>query len=335
MHPAAANPFYHRYLPAVTGGLALESREPLAQGLRRVTVEQFDLALAVLADQPHDVAVHEVRKATKRVRAVLRMVRPALGARYKPEDAILRDIARVFAPYRDAHVRVASLEAMRARYDVHLRPTAFEAIADRLNDLRERRFSALENGDDLRTVAFALRSARARYAAWPVDKRSAQAHGTAVIEHRFRSVGPGVDRTYAFGRDQMRSAERHPSAEQFHGWRKQAKYLRHQLEVLAPLFPEVLLGHAASLERLGDLLGEEHDLAELLRFLAGRPDLAPDTVERSMLVALVQHRRAELQAQSLSLGRRIYAESSDRFTRRIGTYWSAWDTPTPIGFSPE
>lgn len=317
----------------MTEGLALGVREPLAQGLRRISVEQFDTALDVLRHQPHEVAVNEVRKTTKRLRAVLRLVRPSLGKRYKPEDAILRDIARVFAPHRDAFVRAASLEAIRARYADQLRPSAFEEITDRLEARRDHQFAQMRSGEELRTVSYALRSARARYAAWPVDDRSARAHGMAVISHRYASVEQGLGNTYAHGRDGMKTARRHPTADNFHGWRKEAKYLRHQLEVLSPLFPEVLLGYAASLSRLGDLLGEEHDLSELLRFLAAHPGVAPNPVERSMLVALVQHRRAELQTAALSLGDRIYTESPDRFVRRIGAYWEAWDAPVPIGFS--
>jgi CHAD domain-containing protein len=148
----------------------------------------------------------------------------------------------------------------------------------------------------------------------------------AVIPHGFAAVGEGLSATYARGRQEMAEAGRRPTADNFHAWRKRAKYLRHQLEILSPVFPEVVGGYAASLGRLGDLLGGEHDLAELLRALS------PDPIERSLLVALAQHRRAELHTAALSLGSRIYAEPADRFTKRIGEYWKAWDEPLLVGF---
>ena len=320
-----------RFLPDTGDRFVISTREPLARGLRRVTVEQFDDALAVLRDEPPDIAVHEVRKSIKRLRAVLRLVRPALGPRFKPEDDILRDIARVLAPYRDAHVRAVSLEGIRERFDAQLRPSAFEDIGYRLVDQRDRQFA--DPGEDFRTVAYALRSARARYAAWPVDEVSARAYGMAPIRHRFGAVEGGVARSYARSRDQMQTARRHPGADNFHDWRKQSKYLRHQLEVLVPLFPEVVGGYAAALARLGDVLGEEHDLAELLRFLAAHREVAPDARERALLVALIQHRRAELQTIALSLGNRIHAESPARFVGRLARYWEEWDAPVPVGFS--
>ncbi|HVR31168.1 MAG TPA: CHAD domain-containing protein [Acidimicrobiia bacterium] len=337
MHPTPTPPPVsgRRFLPAVVEGFALGGHEPLATGLRRMAVDQFDAALSVIATETVDVAIHEVRKVTKRLRAVLRLVRSELGdKRYRIENAILRDTARMLAPLRDTDVRVASVGAVRDRFEPQLRASAFEGVEKRLADRRRRVLDQMVDGDEWRKVAYALRSARARYAAWPVDDETARAHGMAVIPHRFASVERGLGQTYARGRQEMGEAGRHRTAVNFHSWRKRARYLRHQVEMLSPVFPDVLEGYASALTRLGDLLGDEHDLADLLRFLAGHPEYCPDPIERSMLVALVQHRRAELQAAALSLGSRVYAESPDRFTRRVRDYWDAWDDPLPVGFAP-
>lgn len=333
VHPILPPVVDRRFLPAIPEGFAIGRNEPLAAGLRRVTVDELDTAIRTMGTEPLEVSVHEVRKAMKRLRSVLRLVRPGLGdKRYRVENAILRDTASLLAPLRDAHVRVESIAAVRERFDSQLRETAFEEVARRLVDRRRRVYDQSIDGDEWTKVAYALRSARARYAAWPVDDDSAKAHGMPVVRHEFRSVGPGLAQTYARGRQEMSHAARRPTADNFHAWRKRAKYLRHQIEILSPVFPDVLDGYAAALSRLGDLLGEEHDFADLLRFLAAHPHYSPDPVERSVLVALVQHRRSELQTASLSLGSRVYAEAPDRFTRRIGEYWQAWDVPLPLGF---
>ncbi|MEX2423740.1 MAG: CHAD domain-containing protein [Acidimicrobiia bacterium] len=325
-----------RFLPAISDGFAIGRREPLAVGLRRVTVDQFDVALASMAQDPMDLAVHEVRKATKRVRALLRLVRNQLGdERYRTENAVLRDTARLLAPLRDADVHVSSVEGLRNRFGAQLRSTAFADLAGRLADRRHRVFERTVDEDDWSRVLYSLRSARARYAAWPVDDDTARAHGMAVVRHGFSSVGPGLALTYRRGRQEMSEAATRPTADNFHAWRKRAKYLRHQLELLGPIFPEVLDGYAAALGRLGEVLGDEHDLAELLRFIAAHPSYVSDPTERSMLVALVQHRRAELQTAALSLGSRVYAETPNRFTGRVGDYWSAWDAPVPVGYTDQ
>ena len=122
----------------------------------------------------------------------------------------------------------------------------------------------------------------------------------------------------------MRSAIAAPTPEHFHEWRKQVKYLRHQMEIVSPVWPEVVGGLATSLSHLGDVLGDDHDQAELVRLVASLPDLMPDPDERNLLVALSQQRRRELQGAAVVMGKRIYAESPDRFTRRLEAYWSAW-----------
>ena len=99
--------------------------------------------------------------------------------------------------------------------------------------------------------------------------------------------------------------------------------MRHQMEFLAPLWPEVVVGTAMTLERLGNILGEDNDLAELAELLRGRPDLCPDPRERSLLRALANQRRNELQTAAEILGRRIYAERPETLSARFGEYWGA------------
>lgn len=321
-----------RFLPAVPAGFGIGDREPLVFALRRVAVEQCDLALHALSDGPTDLAVHEVRKSTKRLRAMLRLIRHEIGdTRFSIENASLREAARVLAPLRDAHVHAAAVDQLRERFSGHLDPEAFAGMADRLRRRRLLAYAVALESDEWRKVVYALRSARARYAAWPVDPEAARAHGMEVVRHRFRSVADGLSRTYGRGRQEMGEALRSPTADNFHAWRKRVKYLRHQLELLTPVFPDVLGAHALALARLGELLGEEHDLAVLLRLVAAHPDLCPDPVERSLLVAIAQHRRVELQTAAASLGRRVYAEPTARFMGRASEYWEAWDAPVPVG----
>jgi CHAD domain-containing protein len=305
--------------------------EPLASALRRLSVEQFDVAIAGLRDQhiSRDVAVHEMRKAAKRVRAVLRMVRPVIGDRvFRAENSALRGTAQVVSGVRDGAVLVDAVKGIRSRYGHLLAPGVFFDLEDRLGRRHQRIMGrVLHDEDVVEQVVGALHRARSRYAAWPVDlddPYTVRGSGRRVIANTFSSIGPGVAATYGRGQREMRTAVSSPTPEHFHEWRKQVKYLRHQMEIVAPVWPEVVGGLATSLSQLGDVLGEDHDQAELVRLVASVPDLMPDPDERSLLVALSQHRRRELEGAAMVMGKRIYAESSDRFTRRLEAYWSAW-----------
>lgn len=105
-------------------------------------------------------------------------------------------------------------------------------------------------------------------------------------------------------------------------WRKSAKHLRYQVELLKDCWPPPLKAFCGELHRLTDLLGEDHDLAAL------RQGLAASEVPRDALKALralIDRRQAELRARAERLGRRLYAERPAAFARRMKAYWKAWD----------
>ncbi len=328
-----------RFLPASVTGFVLGEHEPLGAALCRVTVEQFDGAIAELVGGTDvDEAIHDTRKAIKRLRAVLRLVRSPLGEDvYRFENGFLRDTAALIGGPRDAWVAVETIRSLRADFGEHLDTDTFAVFERALVDRYQQTLAGVVDGPAvIGEVVYRLRSARARYAAWPVDEAAAAAYGRRPIRHDFVSIGAGLGRTYARGRQAMESAMRVPRAEAFHEWRKDAKYLRHQAELIAPLWPEVLGGYARSLDRLGEALGAEHDLAVLLQLVAEDASLCPHPRERSLFIALAQHRRSELQTNALMLGARIYAEPERLFVRRLGAYWEAWDArPGVAGTSLE
>lgn len=321
-------PLSDRYLPAVPDGFTLGADEPLSVGLRRLSLDEFDRAIGGLTQGSDlDQAVHEARKSMKRLRALLRLIRDTLGEDvYRAENERLRDAGRLIGPVRDSAVLVAEVSGIRQRYSSHLRRTTMEGIESRLIE----RHAAIKQAlaDDparLRDVVVALRSARARYRVWPIEgDDAAGARGRTPVEHSFDVLRSGLERTYRRGRKEMRRARDHPTGHNFHQWRKRVKYLRHQMELLQPLWPEMIGGYVSVLTDLGELLGEEHDLSELLRLIASEPGLCDDAVERSLLTALAQHRRSEVQTAALMIGRRVYAERPGQFTERMSAYWSAW-----------
>lgn len=320
-------------LPAVpVAEFNLNPGEALAGGLRRLSLDQFDLALTGLRGQSvsRDVAIHEMRKASKRIRALLRMVRPVIGERvFKAENAALRDAARLVAGVRDGAVLIDAVARTRGRYGHLLAPGVFIDLEDRLRRRHQRMLGRVLDDDEvLQHVVGELHRARSRYAAWPIDLEDprfpAGRSNRRAISNSFSSIGPGIAATYRDGQKQMRLAIAGPTTEHLHEWRKHVKYLRHQVEIVSPVWPEVVGGLAASLSHLGDVLGDDHDQSELVRLVASLPDLMPDPDERNLLVALSQQRRRELQGAALVMGKRIYAEAPDRFSMRLEAYWSAW-----------
>lgn len=319
----------HRYLPAVPEGFVLGDQEPLATGLQRITVEQFESAIQRLtAGNDIDAAVHTVRKSMKRLRAVLRLVRPELGEKvYRAENVILRDTARLLAPMRDGQVMATAVGGLRADFDGQLAPEALAELEEALWERHHlRRQRLLDDQTLLPTVVATLRAAKHRYAAWPIESLAITPDdplGRRPIPNAYSSVGPGLASTYARGRNEMDRAVADPTAHHFHQWRKRVKYLRHQIEILIPLWPEMMSTYARSLDDLGEILGEEHDMAVLTHLLATDRTIDGPPAERALSGALAEHRRGYLQQAAVVLGRRTYAETPKRFSERLGSYWDA------------
>jgi CHAD domain-containing protein len=319
-----------RFLPAVLVEFALAPGEPIATGLRRLSLQQFDAIVVDLRrDSDLDIAVHSTRKATKRVRSILRLVRSEIGDRaYQVENRVLRDASRLLAPIRDDRVMVDTVSNLRDRYRTLLDPRAFAEVVERLQLRGEVRRESILSAGAVEAAAAALSAARARYAAWPGEGDvAAGLYGRKPIRNRFESIEPGLRRTYGGGRRDMGVALGNRDVHAIHSWRKRVKYLRHQVEILNPLFPEILDASAGALDHLGELLGSEHDLAVLASLLDTNPGLCPDPLERSVLQALARHRRSELLNAAQVLGSRIYAESPDRFILRMESYWRSAVTP--------
>src|SRR5215218_7361593 len=92
----------------------LEAGEPMPDGVRRIALGQLDLVaddIAAPDDGPDDEAVHEARKAFKRLRALLRVNRDQLGDDIRRrENAAFRDAGRRLSGARDARVVVATFD---------------------------------------------------------------------------------------------------------------------------------------------------------------------------------------------------------------------------------
>jgi CHAD domain-containing protein len=306
--------------------LQLGQTEPLAVGVKRVAMEQLELGASGFFDGEDQFgsAVHQSRKAIKRVRSLLRLIRGELTQKaYRYEDRSLRDASRMLSEVRSSVAVVDAVTLVQGLYGEMLVEGMFDDLVDRLTRRRDViELRVLEDPNLVGNVVKRMERAYHRYASWPTDPDARKVYGIGIRDS-FNSVQTGLHRTYSRGRSEMVAAYRIPTIDNFHLWRKRAKYLRYQMEFLTPLWPEVIVGMAMTLDQLGLLLGEDHDLAELVTLIHERPDICPSPKERSLFSALVTQRRAELQLAAEILGRRIYAEPPDSLQSRFGEYWGA------------
>jgi CHAD domain-containing protein len=294
----------------------LTATKPGTREVQRILRKQVNRAREALKGKSasaSDKEVHTARKQLKKARASLRLVREGLGSRlYRKENSSFRDAARPLTEVRDAKVLLETLDDLADHFpgavsipalaEVHL------ALEEYQHEVRER----VRKESSLGAVRDSLKETRKRARDWPLEGR-----GWSVL-------GAGLSRVYEAGRDAFEAARNEPSVENLHEWRKQVKYLWHQVEVLQPLWPSTLEGLAEQLHTLAGHLGDDHDLAVLRQKLQDEPGRFPDRDTAGALIGLIDRRRAELQKQAFFLGPRLYAEKPAQFAARLKGYWRAW-----------
>jgi CHAD domain-containing protein len=275
--------------------------------VRRIARGQVERGLSELDEPDRHAAVHQVRKRGKKLRALLRLVRKSAPELYERENAAFRDATRRLAADRDAAVGLATYDGLRAR---------FAAVSDDGSDpvraaLVERReeVSGEELEQRLEAVRTDLEAALERIETWEVDGEG------------FDVVAGGLAKTYERARDRMETAYDQRSSEAFHEWRKRVKYHRYHMRLLQDVWPEMMKTRRRELHELSDLLGDDHDLAVLRDDLVAEPERYGGEDAVATACALLDRRRAELQAEAHPLGRRCFAEPTELFVDRLEAYW--------------
>ena len=284
--------------------------DDLATSLQAVARGQLEGAADGLAKGKDPVeAIHDARKRIKKTRAALRLARPGLPKRlYQAENAALRDTARGLSGARDADVMVETAEKLGERFAGHAPTPLFAGLRDRLAERRG-------EDPDASGAAGALRALAAGADAWAVDGDERDV------------LVPALRRTYTRGRDAFARADRQPTAEHLHEWRKRVKDLWYQEKLVSEAWPGVLKAHADEAHALSTLLGDDHDLAVLAELLDAEPGLADDP---AVVQDLIARRRNELVDAVRALGRRVYAERPKPFARRLERYLIAPHTTAPL-----
>lgn len=277
-------------------------------GVRRIATGQLDLTISLLEDASRDddsaEAVHDARKALKRLRALLRLSRGAIGERrYRHENLILRDAGRELSGTRDAQVLLDSLDALSGCYAEALREGTWARLRDSLAVAAEQsQLSASDLASSLPTV---LCDARERIRTWRLHQNGGP-----------ESLVGGFVRVYRRGRRARAAAGSRPNPENLHELRKRAKDLWHAAQLLKPVRADQMDQLRRDAHRLSDLLGEDHDLTILREHAARHPDLLT-TVELELLIALIGCRQEALQGEAMSCAAELYQEKPKQLLQRL------------------
>jgi CHAD domain-containing protein len=285
--------------------------ESVATGVHRIGREQIEKAITEIDDTEMDrhEKVHQVRKRCKKMRGLLRLIRPVFPE-FKEENESFRDSARELSYVRDSQSMLECLDTLSTHYRTHVDAKMFKTIVTVLERRRER---IAGDGSRLETKLERFRSdmlaALERLQSWGIDSEG------------FEAVEGGLRKTYRRAKKELAKAFADPTSENFHQWRKRVKYHWYHTRLLHDLWPEMLTVHIEAADDLSNILGDEHDLSVLQKTILEDVEPGNRGAAIQVIQRLIYQRRKQLQVQARIIGLRIFAETPKQLTGRFGSYW--------------
>jgi CHAD domain-containing protein len=287
------------------------------KNVRRVAESQVKTAIEEIDDSElsDNDTIHQVRKRCKKLRGLVRLVRPCFPS-YKTENAAFRDAARELSVLRDIEAMLESHDQLLEFYSGEVDGAAFAPVRAKLLQQMDDAMGRNDLHDKLARFREAMTDAKIRIGDWRIE-----ADG-------FDALRGGLSKTYKRAREAMEHADAEGTAEALHEWRKRVKYHWYHTRLLRDIWPEAMTVHGDAAKELSDLLGEHHDLAVLQGAL---PDLLDhQESEMKSYLGLIQGRQAILETKSLTQGRKIFAEKPSALEQRWEAYWDAWQEEDAI-----
>lgn len=276
----------------------------LESAVRRVAWEQAlrGADAADDADRPVAERVHEVRRRTKKLRALIRLVRPRLEVA-RAENRRLRDAARRLAGVRDRRSRLETLDRVVDGLEGPVDVASLSSLRERLSLEAAQAEGAPGLEEAVCAAGGELRALIGRLPTWRLRGKEDKALKGAL-------------RTVKRARAALEAADA-ADPESLHEWRKRVKDHRDHTRLLAPAYP-ALAGRAKALRTLARRLGEHHDLAELA---ASLDEAGLHGATRARIAEHCDERCERIFTESLPIGRQLFAEEPAALHARFAAYW--------------
>lgn len=289
----------------------LKLKEPLGSGFTQIGLDEIERAIAELrAAVDRTTAIHQARKAIKRIRSMLRLARAAIGEEaFRRENARFRDIAQLLASQRDAAVLAETLAKLEARYGYEATRLVEEAGPALVASARS---GAHEAGSD--DVSEALLRLEVALSEWKELDFSAL---------DLPSLQRGFATTYGQAQRWSRRAFSRKSDEAYHDWRKWVQRHWRQLSLVEGAWPLYFAARIEEAKELSDILGDDHDLSVLIARLEAADRVRLKHAVAAALAQLARRRQKELRQLAKPHGDRLFAYDTAAFADRLGLYWQS------------
>jgi CHAD domain-containing protein len=288
---------------------ALRPGVPVVPALGTIAHDIIAEARAALDDpvRTDAVAVHDYRKAMKRWRALLKLLRPFLGADGERLRLEARDFARRLAGARDVQAALDALSDV-GKAAGRLSPASMATTRGRIEAIKRAAETTTLTAELREELRAALDSAARAANFWRLD------------ELDFADVAAELARHYGRARSAIPGDWLEAEPEALHELRQRVVEHRYQMELIEPVWPRLGKLWTGEAQRLRERLGSHQDLVVLSRLTAPHQALAP---WRSRLTPLIEERKGVHVAAAQRLAGRLFAERPKAFRRRLEALWKS------------
>jgi CHAD domain-containing protein len=292
---------------------ALSPGEPVGSALRDIAAGAVAEAQEILNDPARDATtkVHDIRRALKRWRALLRMLRPHLRESGEALRFQARDLARRLTVARDAQSAIDAFnDATEAclNLPIALPPRSQVSVQNRLHELRSENERNIWTDEVQKDLSNYLTAASWQISLWTLESLS------------FSDLADMLTTTYRRARQSIPANWSEAEGETLHDLRRRVVEHRYQMELIEPIWPRLGRIWVDEAQRLRTRLGKYQDL-EMLTLKAGPHQ--PLARWRSRLAPVIAHRQAEHVDAARKIATRLFAEPPKGFRRRLEALWDA------------
>jgi CHAD domain-containing protein len=285
---------------------SLRPSESLSHAVRRVCRRQAAAALKCLAAARKPESVHEARKGIKKLRAVFRLVRGEIaGADYKKVSQAVRLAAKPMAALRDAQVKRQALATLAGKNARRKFPKVSAALEKNFQ-VKRRDF---ERYDFAAVAKLILKKVCQR-----LDELKLKRSKKAAVEQCLK-------KSYCCARQAWSTAALAPTPEHLHECRKLGKHFWYQLQFFCAGWPGQTKTLVEELEKLGDELGDDHDLVMLKQFSAEHCGQIPETAELNRLIDV---RRKEFAEKYRVRAEKLFGQTPAEICAQLKRDWKLW-----------
>ncbi len=296
-------------------GFHISRKEPFTGTYRRVILEQIMMAMDLCrrsVEQP-DIATHEIRKNTKRIRAVYSLFKKATGKKsYHLGHDHMRTISRLLAPHRLSKVYCDCLSEILPDKRHPVDPLVIGELIHQLEtDHQLLTNEIVGKGHLFNEVIILLTKERDRVEKVPLS------------EFDFNILATGVKNSYVDCRNKLDLALNQNTTENLHELRKTVKNLWNQLILIRPVWSSMIGLNIHCLDVLAEKLGRDHDLSELNHFLTIKGK-STGSIFPGELKEHIDMKRKNLQKSIVPLAVRLFSEKPGAFRNRLAGYYKVY-----------